>query len=331
MRFGIYGCRHEHIGEFIKEMLNLSHEFVGIYEREPDIAENLAEMYDVPLFDSGDELLEAKPDVLGTSAVNNEKIDIIELCHEHGIHVMADKPIVVSRQDYIRLEKIIKQGRIQIGMMLTERFNPPIYALQKIIQEGKLGDIVSLSIMKPHKLREKTRASWHFSKEKNGGIAIDLLIHDVDLLRWFTGSEIASCDGYIIKSGYAQYETFYDSVHALVKMENGVVASLEADWWMPDSYFTFGDGRIFCVGTKGRAEIRTTGDPESNSEPYGLWIRNTHNYERIKVPSIPVTLAQDFVNRIQGSKEVIISNEDVLMASLAAIQIDESLDVINRC
>lgn len=328
MRFGIYGCRHGHIEDFIKEMLGLGHEFLGIYETELDIAKDMAEKYNVPLFDNGGDLLKLKPDILGTSAINNQKIDIIELCNREGIHIMADKPIVTSRKGYERLESIINEGRIQVGMMLTERFNPPIYGLWKMIQEGKLGEIVSFAIMKPHKLREKTRAPWHFSKEENGGIAIDLLIHDVDLLRWFTGSEMASCQGYIKKTGYPQYDTFYDSVNAMIKMENGVVATLEADWWMPDSYFSFGDGRIFCVGTKGRAEIRATGDSETKGRPYGLWIRDTEGYERCEDISITITLTQDFINRIEGKKEVLISNHDVLMASLATIEIDENLEKI---
>jgi predicted dehydrogenase len=331
MRFGIYGCRHAHIAEFVDEMLKLGHEFVGIYETELDIARGMAEKYKVPLFDRGEDLFKLKPDVIGTSAVNNRKIDIVELCNQQGIHVMADKPIVTSREGYARLEKVIKQGRIQVGMMLTERFNPPIYALWKMIREGRLGQVVSFTIMKPHKLLEKKRAPWHFSKEENGGIAIDLLIHDIDLLRWFTGSELDSCSGYIKKTAYPQYGTFYDSVNAVVKMKNGVVATLEANWWMPDSYFTFGDGRIFCVGTQGRVEVRTTGDCQAKGEPFALLIRDTETYIRCENVALPTTLTQDFINRIEGRKDVIISGEDVLMSSLAAIEIDESLEEVCLC
>jgi predicted dehydrogenase len=329
MKFGVYGCRHGHIGDFINEMLGLGHEFLGIYEAESDpIPKEMATKYKIPLFMEGEDLLRLRPDILGTSAVNNRKIDVIELCNEKGIHVMADKPIATSWKDCERLAKVIKDGRIQVGMMLTERFNPPIYTLWKLIREGKLGDIVSFTVMKPHKLREKTRAPWHFSKEENGGIAIDLLVHDVDLLRWFTGSEITSCSGYIRKTGYPQYATFYDSVNAMVRMENGVVATLEADWRMPDPYFTFGDGRIFCVGTKGRAEIKTTGDIGTNGRPYGLWLRDTMSYERWKDLPVPVTLTRDFLDRIEGKRDVLITNQDVLMANRAVVQMDEGLEKI---
>jgi predicted dehydrogenase len=328
MKFGIYGCRHGHIGDFIEEMLELGHEFLGIYETELDIARPLANKFNAPIFDTGEQLLDLEPDALGTSAINSQKIDIIELCNERGIHLMADKPIVTSREAYKRLERVILEDRIRIGMMVTERFNPPIYTLKKLIQEGYLGEIISFTIMKPHKLVEKNRAPWHFSKEKNGGIAIDLLVHDLDLLRWFTESEIESCGGYIKKTKYPQYESFFDSVNAIVKMENGVVATLEADWWTPDSYFTFGDGRIFCVGTEGRAEVRTTGDWDTDREPYGLWIRNSKGYERYKNVPIPFSLTQDFLNGINGEREVLISNEDILKVSQATIDLDEALEKI---
>jgi len=331
MRFGVYGCRHAHIAEFVDEMLELGHEFVGIYETELDIARGMAERYKVPIFDREEELLDLRPDVIGTSAINNRKIDIIELCNRNGIHVMADKPIVTDREGYARLERVIRQGRIHVGMMLTERFNPPIYALWKMIHEGWLGQLVSLTFIKPHKLFEKKRAPWHFSKEENGGIAIDLLIHDIDLLRWFTGSELESCSGYIKKTAYPQYESFYDSVNAVVKMGNGVIAILETDWWMPDSYFTYGDGRILCVGTRGRVEVRTTGDCQAKGPPFALLIKDTEVYVRCEDGVVPVTLTRDFINRIEGSREIIISAEDVLMSSLAAIEIDESLEEIRLC
>ena len=328
MKFGIYGCRHGHIGEFIGEMLALGHEFTGIYETEPDIAGDLAVRYGVPLFDRGEDLLATHPDILGTSAVNNQKMDILEMCNQEGIHVVADKPVVTSGKDMGRLERIVEEGRIQVGMMLTERLNPPIYTLWKMIQEGKLGDLVSFTIMKPHKLLAKTRAAWHFSKEENGGIAVDLLVHDIDLLRWFTGSEMAACSGYLKKAGYPQYETFYDSANALIKMENGVVATLEADWRMPDSYFAYGDGRIFCVGTKGRAEIRTTGDRKTNGSPYGLWVRDSGEYKRWEEVPAPTTLTRDFLNRIEGKPGTLITNQEVLRTSRAAIQMDESMEKI---
>lgn len=324
MKFGILGCRHAHIELFIGEMLDLGHQLVAICEKTPDIAKPLADKYGVPLLTQEKDFFALKPLVVGTSAVNNEKIDVIEICERYGIHVIADKPIVTNMDDYKRLKKITDAGVIEVGLMLTERFSPPIYALWKMVQEGVLGELISFSMTKPHKLNEKSRASWHFSKHQNGGIVIDLLIHDFDLIRWFTGSQMEDCAGYVKKNTTLHYPEFYDSVHTVVKMENGVLATLEADWWTPDAYFTWGDGRIFCTGTLGRAEIRATGD-QNNKSPYGLLVtrdKECRMYDNIKPP---VTLAEDFLNRIEGKKDVLISTQDVLNATYDTLVADLKL------
>ena len=95
-----------------------------------------------------------------------------------------------------------------------------------------------------------------------------------------------------------------------------------------DSYFAYGDGRIFCVGTKGRAEIRTTGDRKTNGSPYGLWIRDSGDYKRWEEVPAPTTLTRDFLNRIEGKPGTLITNQEVLRTSRAAIQMDESMEKI---
>ncbi|MCM8901096.1 hypothetical protein KVG29_07630 [Caldicoprobacter algeriensis] len=85
------------------------------------------------------------------------------------------------------------------------------------------------------------------------------------------------------------------------------------------------------MGTQGRVEVRTTGDCQAKGEPYALLIRNTETYVRCEDVALPTMLAQDFINRIEGRKDVIISGEDVLMSSLDAIEIDESLEEVCLC
>jgi predicted dehydrogenase len=324
MKFGVLGCRHAHIEIFIREMLDLGHELIGICERVPDIAKALADKYGAPLLDNEKEFFDRKPQVVGTSAVNNEKIRVIVACREHGVHVIADKPIVTNMEDFHRLKKIMDEGAIEVGLMLTERFSPPIYTLKKMIQEGVLGELISFSTTKPHRLNEKSRAPWHFSKAENGGIVIDLLIHDFDLLRWFTGSDTEEISGYVKKSAYKKYPDFYDSVHTVVKMKDGTIATLEADWWTPDGYWSWGDGRIFCTGTLGKAEIFTTG-VEDHREPCGRLVtkdKGIYMFENIKPP---VTITEDFLNRIEGKKNVIITGKDILDATLDTLKADTAL------
>lgn len=308
-------------------MIDLNHKFLGIYDESIGIAETLVDKYGGQIFSKGEDLLKLKPDILGTSAINNKKIDVLKICNDNNIHLMSDKPLVTTREGYNQLKSIVNQDKIKIGLMLTERFNPPIYTLKNLVDNGVLGDLISFNIIKPHKLIESTRADWHFSKLQNGGPIIDLLIHDIDLIRWFIKSDIKSFSSYLKKSSYFEYETFFDSAYAILNMDNGVTASLMADWWMPDSYYTYGDGRIFCVGTKGMAEIRTTGDFNSKGRPYGLYITNTDDYQLIDNIDNPKNLTEDFLDSINGNDNI-ISNHDILWLSEAIVDVDEGANKI---
>jgi predicted dehydrogenase len=124
--------------------------------------------YGFKVISGSEEFFAEKPDMVLCGAVNSEKIDIIELCAEKGVNIMLDKPLVTSPADYRRLAAAASSGRIKIGMMLTERFNPPVYTLKKLISSGAVGSPVSFLFDKPHKLTPASREPWHFDRARNG-------------------------------------------------------------------------------------------------------------------------------------------------------------------
>lgn len=158
-KFGIIGCQHAHIGIFIEEMQALGWECAGLYE--PDhtvLASSLAERYGLELIGDRESLLaDDQVMVIGCAAINREKIDVIELCEQRGKHIMIDKPAVTDRAGLSRLHGVLERGRIEVGMMLTERFRSSMHTVHRLIQSGELGDIVHISMRKPHRLNPVTR------------------------------------------------------------------------------------------------------------------------------------------------------------------------------
>ncbi|RKP51407.1 gfo/Idh/MocA family oxidoreductase [Cohnella endophytica] len=328
--FGIIGCEHGHIGIFIEEMLALGHACVGIYEpRNVGLASSMAEQYGVPLVGDLDRLMAEDVKVIGCAAINNEKIDVIERCERYGKHVMVDKPAVTNRTGYERLKAVADRGEIQVGMLLTERFQPAIHTLKKLIDQGELGRLISIGMRKPHLLRKENRPPWFFSKERNGGIVIDLLVHDFDLLRWLTGGDILHIEGIVSKHGLPEHPDFYDAASLQVIMNNGIIAQLYADWHTPERSWTWGDGRIFVTGTDDVAELRLSGDPFMPSGDGSLLLRATHAKSRVQTTlDIPLTVTEDFMRRIEGNVSLLTS-EDILLAAKATIEADESVRFIS--
>ncbi|MCS7461423.1 Gfo/Idh/MocA family oxidoreductase [Paenibacillus doosanensis] len=327
--FSVIGCQHAHIATFIQEMLELGHECAGIYEPDQDsIARSIADKFGIPLANSMDDMLAAEIDIVGCAAINSEKIDIVEICERTGKHIMLDKPVVISRDGYRRLEAVSRRGIIQIGMLLTERFNPPIYSLKKQIDRGTLGRIVSIGMRKPHRLMADKRPRWFFSKEQSGGILIDLLIHDFDLLRWLTGREIIGSEGYMSKNMLPEYPAFYDAVGLQVLLEGGIFAQLYADWHTPLKSWTWGDCRIFVVGTEGCAELRLAGDPLVSEQPIYMYVTDGEPPTRVEADMPPLKITEDFLNRVYG-KEAILRADDILAAMRATLDADERVKTID--
>jgi len=321
--FGILECRHGHISMFMEEMLALGHRCVGIWEPdEPALAQSLCARFGVPLLESESPLWAPDVDIVGTSAINSRKIDIVERCERYGKHVMVDKPAVTGRSQLERLEAVINRGRIQVGMLLTERFRPSMVTLQRQIEEGRLGRLVSITMRKPHRLAPATRHAWHFDKEQGGGILNDLFIHDVDLVRWLTGQEVMSRHSVQTKFGQREHPGFYDVAGMQLLMDGGTMAQLYADWYTPDQSWTWGDLRIFVTGTEGAAELRLNGDPSVAKEELYFQVTNREPFVRMQLDEPPATLSGDFVRRLEGGPTMLTHN-DIVTASRITVEADE--------
>ncbi|TBL77340.1 Gfo/Idh/MocA family protein [Paenibacillus thalictri] len=321
--FSIIGCRHAHISMFINEMLELGYSCAGVYDAdEPSLANKLSDQFSIPRVSDPDVLLSPKVQIVGSSAINSKKIDIIETCERHGKHIMLDKPIVTCRDDFNRLEALFKRSNIEVGMLLVSRQRKSIYTLKQMMDAGELGEITSITMRKPHKLSPATRHPWHFSKEQNGGIIIDLLIHDFDLLRWLTGREVIATTSLMGKHILPEYPRFYDTAAAQVCMEGNLIAQLYADWHTPEQCWAFGDCRIFVTGTKGSVELRLFGDPAVSMEQLLFKMTHQEKFRKVELLEAPYTVVEDFIHRVEG-KSYEISHQDLLLASKGVIEADE--------
>ncbi|MBP1988626.1 Gfo/Idh/MocA family protein [Paenibacillus eucommiae] len=321
--FAIIGCQHGHISRFITEMLQMGHSCAGIHDSgDTALARRLASDFNIPYVEDVEALLVPSVDIIGSSAINSEKINIIELCEQHGKPVMVDKPAVTSRAGLSRLEAVVQRGRIQVGMMLTERYRPSVNTLKRRLDEGMFGDITSIAIRRPLKLFPGARAPWFFSKEQNGGILVDLMIHDFDLLRWLSGEEI--CDMHSLAGKHVVPESvdFYDTAHVQLVLGEGIIASLHADWLAPEQGWA-ADGRIFVTGTMGCAEIRLAGDPAIAEEELLFTVSEGQRYQQEELVPSQSGLSEDFIRRIEG-RPALLTQQDILEACKAVIAADEN-------
>ncbi|MBS6195042.1 MAG: Gfo/Idh/MocA family oxidoreductase [Clostridiales bacterium] len=327
MKFGIIGANHGHVFTFVEHMMEENCEFVGIVADGQENTKKLVQEYHVRVFETEEDLFDAGVDIIGCFAPNYLRIDVVEMCAEHKVHVMSDKPLVVNEGDYERLVKASRSG-IEIGLMYTVRFEKSVWKLKELLERGEIGDLVNIEMFNPHKLTPDKRPSWHFSKEESGGIAVDLFSHGVDLFRWFTGGQkIVRHYAVMTKSILEEKKDFYDFASANLITENGVSGYQRVDWHIPDAHWNWGDLRIFCLGTKGYAEARVLGDPITREEELIVFspVNGTKKYE---LEDVKLNETSDFLKRIAGEK-VCITMEDVLASCYETLILDKTAEKQN--
>ncbi|GAA3405777.1 Gfo/Idh/MocA family protein [Paenibacillus hodogayensis] len=329
--FAVAGAQSGHIDGCVGDLLADGHRCKGIFEDDRRAAQTFAEKWKVPSLASLDEAFAPEVDFIVSAARNDLKIDLIERCEAAGIGIMLDKPAVTGREGLERLRAVVERSGIAIGLLLSERYRAVIREAKRRIVDGELGELVSLSLRKPHRLSPEARQDWFYAKDQNGGILLDLFIHDFDLLRFLTGQELVSLHSRKAKRIMPERAEFYDTASVQAVLEEGIIAQLYTDWHAPRTCWSYGDCRIFIIGTNGSMELRLTGDPllEEAGNELLLLATSERGLHRAEIRAERMSMARDFVNRLEGGPSL-LTNMDIYLASRASVEADEQAVVYNR-
>lgn len=255
LRIGLLGLQHEeHVRGFYRTVLEdcPKCELVAVAEPEKRRRESL-DSRGLRLYTNAEEMLESETlDAVFVDTVYSKKAAAVCLCLEHGIPLLANKPLCTTLAQLETIVKAYRANRGILSLQLTERFNAPFVAVKKAVNDGLLGDVLTIQAAKPHRLHRPGvfthgRPDWMFTRKHYGGILVDLGIHDVDLARWITGQEVERVVAVSGVSRYAQeHPDFSDYGMMFLSLTSGKCASLEADWLSSTNTFTI-------TGTEGTA------------------------------------------------------------------------------
>ena len=141
---------------------------------------------------------------LGTTAVD-------------GVHVLVEKPIASNPEEGRGIVAAARSAGVTLMVGHVERFNPAVETIKDAIR-GE--DILSISI---------TRVGPFPPRMSNVGVVIDLAVHDIDLIRWFTDSEIEDVQP-LTASAVAERE---DIALLQFRTASGVLAQINTNWLTP--------------------------------------------------------------------------------------------------
>src|SRR5512136_787830 len=163
------------------------------------------------------ELLDRDIDAITIAAPTHFHRDIALACIARGVHVMVEKPIASSIEEGREIIKAARRAGVTLMVGHVERFNPAVEAIKEAIR-GE--DILSIAI---------TRVGPFPPRMSNVGVVIDLAVHDIDLIRWFTDSDIIEVQSQLSKA-VAERE---DIALLQFRTASGVLAQINTNWLKP--------------------------------------------------------------------------------------------------
>ena len=126
-----------------------------------------------------------------------------------------------------------------------------------MVEQGEIGKVIAVNGFGPHRLGAPGRPKWFFEREKYGGILCDIGSHQIEQFLYYTGEEDAVVtSSRIANYNHPEYPELEDFGDCQLTGKKGSAGYFRLDWFTPDGLRTWGDGRMFIMGTKGFIEIR---------------------------------------------------------------------------
>ncbi len=174
--------------------------------------------------------------------------DIVVEAAKLGKHVLCEKPMAMNAAECREmLDATARAGvALQIGFM--RRYDRSFLAAKEIVERGDIGEVVCVksvthgpSIPKP----------WQCDIKKSNGPLAEVNSHDIDTLRWFTGSEFrevyAIAGNYRCPQARAEFPDFYDNFLLVASFENNMQGLIDGAASVRYGY----DARVEVLGTRG--------------------------------------------------------------------------------
>lgn len=275
-------------------------ELIGIADLDDGIARDLAEKYHTTPFTDYKDLLKQGLDAVSI-AVNTSSHHEVAICTARaGVNMLIEKPIAPSVQEAQEIIKAAESNKIKLMVGLIERYNPVIPIIKR--------EIEGIEVC----LIEITRIGPFPPRVKDIGIVTDLATHDIDLLRYLTGSEVKNLHSVISKI-IAQHE---DNAILIFEMANGILARITVNWLTPYKV------REINVATKDKfIKASLIG---GNVSVFSRFSKDDSSYavRELTVPRIE-PLKQElraFIESVRNNVQPPVSGEDALRALEVAIR-----------
>lgn len=237
-----------------------------------------------------------------------------------GMHVICEKPMAIKTSDCRKMIKAAELSGKNLFVVKQNRFNPPIQAVKKLLEEGRLGQVYSIQLNcfwnrdPPY-----YHNSWKGTMALDGGTLFTQFSHFIDLLYWMFG-DIKEVQAVLNNYAHQGIIEFEDTGMAILEFESGVTGTLN---YTVNSHRKNMEGSLTIFGEKGTVKIGgeylnridyqsiegyiIENLPEDRgANQYGSYQGSMSNHDKVYENLVKFLLHQEpvYINSLEGMKTV---------------------------
>lgn len=194
-------------------------EVVGVVDVDEKAREEVAAQFGVPTYATLDELLEHPLDAVSVCVPTSLHHETGLAVMDKSVNVIIEKPLAKTTEEGEALVAKAREKGVALMVGHVERFNPAVARVKELIS-GEDDKVISIQI---------ERVGPYPPRIQDVGVIKDLGSHDIDLIRFLTGSEFKSVYA-VCSTSIGEHE---DSALITSEMENGVLANITTNWVTP--------------------------------------------------------------------------------------------------
>jgi len=157
----------------------------AVYDSSEPAARGVAAELGVPAVASVDEILDSELDAVAICSSSDTHVDLLIAAAQADKAVFCEKPVSLDLAEVDRALAAIDAAGVPFQIGFNRRFDPAHASVREAVVSGAVGD--------PHVVRISSRdpepPPLDYVKS-SGGLFLDMMIHDFDMARFVTGTEV---------------------------------------------------------------------------------------------------------------------------------------------
>jgi predicted dehydrogenase len=340
IKFAVCGMSHDHIYGMIGAVQRGGGTLVAAWGGEEDKLTAFKRRFpDVKIVATQDEIInDPATQLVLSSQIANERAGIGIRAMKHGKDFLSDKPGCTTLEDLATIRKTIAETKKIYAILYSERLEvKAAVKAGELVQAGAIGKVIQTINIAPHQIVQGHgdaggsggRPDWFWNPVQFGGILCDIGSHQVDQFLYYTGStEAEVAESQIANVRHPQRPQFQDFGDMVLRGNRGL-GYVRLDWFTPDGLGTWGDGRLFILGTEGYIELRKYTNVAVSKQGNNLFIVDQKQARYIDCNNLTLPFGPQFVADIVNRTHNAQDQTQCLLAAELVIKAQKNAKLVH--